>query len=183
MELFILLAVIGIINSVVKNARRQQQTSGNQDRGAGPDRPWQRMLGDLAETIEKEVTGKKQQPIKTTIPPISGSFPPPPSALQEGDADDQEGYRPVPGMSAVSSQPGEGVSLPQTNQWHGSLPGTEGAAAMTAYAAPAPDSAEPASASPNGLGLSLAKDDLVRAVVMSEILTRPQDRRRRWAGH
>ncbi len=182
MELFILLAIIGIINTVLKNAKRQQPT-GNPSRSPAPDKPWQRMLGDLAQTIEQEVSGKKP-PIKT-IAPISGAFPPPPSTLQEGEADDQEGYGSTASVSVVSSQSGEGSVRPQVPQagWRGSLPGTEGSIALTANLAPQPASTEPAPVSQSGLGLTFTKDDLIKAVVMNEVLTRPQDRRRRWASH
>jgi hypothetical protein len=184
MELFILLAIIGIINTVLKSAKRQQQTTGKpSSRGPAPEKPWQRMLGDLAETFEQEVSGKKP-PIKT-IPPISGAFPPPPSALREGDADDQEGYGSTASVSVVSSQSGEGSAGAQVPQagWRGSLPGTDVSVALTANLTPQPALAEPVTVAPNGLGLTFTRDELIRAVVMNEILTRPQDRKRRWAGH
>lgn len=151
------------------------------------------MIGDMAKTLEDTMAGK--QPGKAAPPAPVYRTPTAPAYTEGSSGSEGEtspgstAYRQTPyivgGETAASpySLNGEGISRqPQEPlpTWRGSLPSTEGTVAFTAkmndtYLTPGPyQEAHPA------LNLSFNRDSLMQAVIMHEILTRPQDRRRRW---
>ncbi len=185
--LFGFLVIIGIVNTIIKWAKKQS-ANGQQNQGASPEKPWQRMIGDIAKTVEESMSGKT--PAKNV--PVSPAY----KTLKEaayregmGGGEGVSGSAPAfqrpatisLGAAAGSSyQPGEGTSYPQEPipQWHGSLGGTEGSLAFTANLKDVPAAEQTAETRP-ALNLSFTRDSLMQAVVMHEILTRPQDKRRR----
>ncbi len=188
------LIIIGIVNAIIKWARKQvanNQKSG----GAEPEKPWQRMIGDMAKTMEATMTGKQSvsaapaAPVYKTLkaPVYNGEGA---GSREEGTFSAGLNYqRPATISDAqLASSPyslsAEGTSLPQepAPKWHGSLPGTEGSMALTANIKDTPV-AERVHETYPALNLQFNRNTLVQAVVMQEILTRPQDRRRRWTPH
>lgn len=188
------LIIIGIVNAIIKWARKQvanNQKSG----GASPEKPWQRMIGDMAKTMEATMAGK--QPVsaapaapvyKTLKTPIyngegtgggeGGTFSTSMNYQRPATISDAQL------ASSSYSLLAEGTSLPQepAPQWHGSLPGTEGSVALASTLKYTPDTLNVQETYPT-LSLQFNRSSLVQAVVMQEILTRPQDRRRRWIPH
>lgn len=190
---FTFLVIIGIISSIFKWAKKQQQAAGgSSNQGAAQEKPWQRMMGDMVKTLEENVTGK---PPEKAMPPAPVYKTLKAPVLKEGMGGG-EGLA-VPGSityqrpahivggegdASPYSLASEGLSMPQESmsKWHGSLPGTEGTIAFTTKAADTRVAAEPVQTSHPTLGLTFNRDSLMQAVVMHEILTRPQDRKRRW---
>lgn len=193
-NIFVLLIIIGIVNSIIKWAKKQT-TESKKGQGAAPEKPWQRMIGDMAKSVEDAMTGKQPAGSATAAPvfktlkaPVyngEGSV----GGAGETFSAGMAYQRPtsISGAELASShypQSTEGTSLPQEPlpQWHGSLPGTEGTVAFTANLKDAPVTDRAQDAYPF-LNLQFNRNTLVQAVVMQEILTRPQDRRRRWIPH
>ena len=188
--IFSILVLFGIISSIVKWVKKQG--SGQQGSGTAPDQSWKRMLGDIAQTLDTTLSGKPAQ--QPSLPP---TVKPAPAFAPGGEGTyGGEGYgaggptqRALFSASETAASPYtffSGSQLRPSEQgeaWHGSLSGTEGAVGFTAKLAdtsPATSSAQ--EAVPN-LQLRFDRDSLVQAVVMQEILARPQDRRRRWSTH
>ncbi len=188
--IFPILFVIGIVNAIIKWAKKQQ-ASGQQSRGSTPDQSWKRMLGDIAQTLDSTLSGKPAQ--QPTLPPVK----PAPAVVPGGEGVYRgEGYGAGAPTQRTLFSAGETAASPYSlsggshhkpseegEVWRGSLPGTEGAAAFTAKLADtSPVTSSAQEAVPN-LQLRFDRDSLVQAVVMQEVLTRPQDRRRRWSTH
>ncbi len=191
---FTFLIIIGIVNVIIKWVRKQvanNQKSG----GTAPEKPWQRMIGDMAKTMETTMTGK--QPISAA--PAAPVYKTLKTSVYNGEGTGSgEGgtfsagmnfQRPatISGVELASSPYSlstEGTSLPQepAPQWHGSLAGTEGTVAFTASIKNTPVTERVQETYP-ALNLRFDRNSIVQAVVMQEILTRPQDRRRRWTPH
>ena len=189
--LFTILFVIGIINAIFKWAKKQQG-SGQPGGGAAPDQPWKRLLGDITQTLDSTLSGKpvvvKQLPQPIRLAPTAAPG-------QEGSSG-SEGYgsggapmqRALYSASETAASPYSlsGGSQPKASEqgkiWHGSLPGTEGVVSFTAKLADTSPVEVSAEAVPD-FQLRFDRDTLIHAVVMQEILTRPQDRRRRWSTH
>jgi hypothetical protein len=188
-NIFTFLILIGIANVIIKWVRKQaanNQKSG----GAEPEKPWQRMLGDMAKTMEATMAGKQTagtapaapvfKTLKTPMNNDGGTG----SGVAGSFSSDLDYQRPASIMDSIDVPSTEGTSAPQEPlpQWHGSLPGTEGSIALTANLNKAPVMGRTQETYP-ALNLQFNRNSLVQAVVMQEILTRPQDRRRRWRPH
>jgi hypothetical protein len=183
------LIIIGIVNAIIKWARKQAADS-KKGQGAAPEKPWQRMIGDVAKTMEDAINGK--QPAETApVKPVFKTLKTPIfnseglGGGEDGSYSAGQGYqRPAAIADSPGDQSTEGTSLPQepAPQWHGSLPGTEGSVALTVNMKEMPV-LESAQESYPALNLQFNRNTLVQAVVMQEILARPQDRRRRWTPH
>lgn len=189
---FVLIAIFGIINMVIRWAKKQQASQNSSNQGAAPDKPWQRMMGDMAKTLEESISGK--QPVKQPVPtPVYKTLKAPISTegMGSGEGSAQPGsiagWKPpyIAGGSAASpySLQSEGVSRLQEPlpQWRGSLPGSAESVSFTAKAADTQLVPDLTQESHSALSLAFNRDSLLRAVVMHEILTRPQERRRRWS--
>ena len=190
--IFSFLVIIGIVNAIIKWARKQAAAN-QKGQGAAPEKPWQQMMGGMVRTLEEAVTGKTSGEAAPPAPAYKTLKSP---VYREGISGGGAGASPssiaglqtpyiVGGETAASpySLTGEGTSRPlePLPQWHGSLPGTEGAAAFTMKTPDTSLAPEPAQEAQPALNLSFGRDSLMQAVVMHEILTRPQDnRRRRW---
>jgi hypothetical protein len=183
------LVIIGIVNAIIKWARKQTADS-KKGQGAAPDKPWQRMIGDMAKTMEATMTGKQPASTAPAVPVFKTLKTP--IYNGEGTNSGTEGLfssgldyqRPATIADSLNAQSTEGTSLPQEPlpQWHGSLSGTEGSVALTAGFKDMSLTDHAQEAYPT-LNLRFNRDSLVQAVVMQEILARPQDRRRRWVPH
>ncbi len=193
--IFTLIVIIGIANVIIKWVRKQAAVN-QKNQGAAPENPWQRMMGDMTKTLEDTITGKPPEKVAPT--PVYKTLKTP--VLREEGTGSGEGeaypgsiadYRApyiVGGETAASpySLAGQSVSKPQepVPMRYSSLPGKEESAAFTAKAADMRLSAEPGRPAQAALSLAFNRDSLMQAVVMHEILTRPQDnRRRRWKSH
>lgn len=183
------LVIIGIVNAIIKWARKQTADS-KKGQGAAPDKPWQRMIGDMAKSMEDAMTGKQAagtapaapvfKTLKTPIFNGEGT-----NSGTEGSFSSGLDYqRPATIADSLNAQSSEGSSLPQEPlpQWHGSLSGTEGSVAFTSNLRDGTVSVHAEETYP-AMSFQFNRNTLVQAVVMREILTRPQDRRRRWIPH
>ncbi len=190
--IFPILVIIGIVNAIFKWAKKQQASANRDNHGAAPEKPWQRMLGDLTQTIEESMSGK--QPAKTAQPAqVYKTLKAP--ALREGMGSGEGAA--MPGSMANQQAPyiagGEGAASPYSlssastskpqellPRLQSSLSGTAESASFTAKTADTRLVLEPVQNMYPALSLAINRDTLMQAVVMHEILTRPQDRRRRW---
>ncbi len=194
MEIFILFAIIGIINSVIKNAKRQ---GGNAKGGAGtaPEQPWRKMMGSFTDALEKmEQDGKKlSYPPKVGSTGVDSMQKIPAASMEKSQkwwpATSSQGER--SGRLAVE-QAGisEGISL------EGRAGGiVEGSAESFGSRMESRLTESWLEADAQSMGdrsllmtetitegseikLQFTKDSLLQAVVMNEILTRPCNRRR-----
>jgi hypothetical protein len=192
--LFTFLIIIGIVNAIVKWARKQSADK-QKSEGATPEKPWQRMLGDMAKTMEETMTGKAPAGTAPTAPVYKTLK----AAVYNGEGTGGgegetfsagmnyqrpatiSGFELASGRNPPST---EGTSLPQepAPQWHGSLAGTEGSVAFTTNIQDTTITERVQETYPT-LNLKFDRNSIMQAVVMQEILTRPQDRRRRWRPH
>jgi hypothetical protein len=185
----IFLIIIGIVNTVIKWARKQGAAN-QKSQGAAKDMPWQRMLGDMAKTMESTMTGKPPSGAAPAAPLKEPVYNGEEAGGTEGTFSAGMNYqRPatISGVQLASSPYSlstEGTSLPQEPlpQWHGSLAGTEGSVAFTANIKDTPVTERVQETYPT-LNLKFNRNSIMQAVVMQEILTRPQDRKRRWRPH
>jgi hypothetical protein len=178
----VIFIIFGIVSFINKKSK-QQHTTTKTGQGSEPEKPWQRMLGDVSKTIEQELTGK--QPQKVFKPAPAGTALPsaffPKASVQETPAPVTAEATMIPANYVDT----EGTSAPQQPlpAWHGSLTGTEGSVAATAAITPAQTAVFDARIVQPAIQFTFTKDTMLQAVVMSEILTRPADRRRRWVHH
>ena len=192
---FVLIAIFGIVNMVIKWAKKQQASQNSSNQGAAPDKPWQRMMGDMARTFEESVTGKP--PVKAA-PPAPAKKTPASSIYGEGMGGEglaapgsmtyQRPASYITGGDEAGSPyalAGEGMYRPlePVQNWRGSLAGASEPIAFTTKMRESSAAAEPGQERHPALGLPFNRDSLMQAVVMHEILIRPQDRRRRWRAH
>ncbi len=190
--IFTILVLFGIFSSIAKWVKKQQG-SGQQGGSTTPDQPWKRMLGDVAKQLDDTISGKMPlQPAK--LPPTI--FKPVASSQTEGAWGGEGQSQASQSGSSVSylaggegtgtpyAFSGEGVSTPlePLPNFRGSMAGTLDAA----YSSNESDvraAVEPMQELNDTLRMSFDRQSLVKAIVMQEILTRPQDRRRRWSTH
>ncbi len=172
----VLMILFAIVNVVLKAAKKQQ--AGSKGRRT-PEQPWQRMLGDIGKSFQGPASEKQPDLLMTPLNPVKSAAP---KVYREGTG--KEGQY-TPGSLAnrqqmsvsISPRLGEGESAPL------SAPGSLAMALDAEAVHPAGGSPMPAAAQPSASALHLAfnRDALLQAVVMHEILTRPQDRKRRWS--
>jgi len=190
--IFTILVLFGIFSSIAKWVKKQQG-NGQQGSGKVPDQPWKRMLGDVAKQLEDTMSGKTpMQPAK--LPPTI--YRPAPASQNEGARGSEgqhlsnESGSSIPyliggeGAGSPYALSSEGISKPldPLPAWRGSLTGTLDAA-YSSNEADIRAAAEQLQESNPTLRLNFDQDSLVSAIVMQEILTRPQDRKRRWSTH
>lgn len=174
--IIVILILFAVINGVVKAAKRQQ--SGSQGRRA-PEQPWQRMLGDIGKSPQSPASGRQPDLLTTPLNPVKSAAP---KTYREGTGSEGQ-YAPgslvnrKPPSTSLSPSFAEGESAPL------SAPGSLAMAADAVAAQPVAGSPMPGAPHPAASPLHLAfnRDALLQAVVMHEILTRPQDRKRRWS--
>lgn len=189
--LFTFIIIIGIVNSVIKWIKKQQASQNQGNQGAAPDKPWQRMIGDMAKTLEESISGK--QPEKTAPVPVYKTLKAPVSLEGTSSGEGSAYPQSVAGHSTPYIAAGEGDASPYSlqsegasrpqeplPQWRGNLPGEMEPVSLTAKAADTRLVTAPIQEVAPALNLTFNRDTLLQAVVMHEILTRPQERRRRW---
>ncbi len=177
--IFAILVIFGIVNSIVKWAKKQQASQNRDNQGAAPDKPWQRMLGELSQSMEGAIPGK-QQPVKRIVSPIRVHSPTA-KTWQEGEGGGEGTISEQSSFTTMAPSVQDTVHIaPSPEQWHGSIPGPSEYEAFTPRKADVRVEAEPALSAP---GLSFGRDSLMQAVIMHEILTRPQERKRRCRYH
>jgi len=86
--LFIVFILIGIVNAIFKWSKKQQATGGRQGQGAAPEKPWQRILGELSQTIEGSSSGEKWPAGKAFPTVIRKSIAP--KVMPEGESSTEE---------------------------------------------------------------------------------------------
>lgn len=188
-SIFILFGIISFIGKLIKG----QKAPGQAGQASTPEQPWKRMLGDVAKQMDEAFGGKPaMQPAKL-----------PPTVYRPMSAAPAQSTR---ASEAQSMQSAMGGSIPYFNSGEGSgslsMPSLEGVSApleplptfrgsMTGTLDEAYSSSETSNLSAieqelspsSTFRLNLDRDSLVNAIVMQEVLTRPQDRRRRWSTH